>query len=298
MARLISKWTGDHGDARNRIRQHRSGMSDRTKDLRIGNTGALALAILRLAGPPAWGTEIPAADRRSGYDFMSPETRAMQDDDKSNPGMLWVLDGEAMWNSKDGASNLSCADCHTSESMRGVATHYPTFEVDYKRPVDLGERINICRERLTPFLDIGRELFERRQGQLNISCAQCHDDNWGKRSRRKHYSPGTADRVPALSARVAGPWLTPAALPQLPDWNAGGGVSVRCYRICRARALPRLARQRVKNRDPSSTPLSWRDVVECRLPYARLWPKRRFAAPQRYVRNDAIDLFRTFLLAK
>jgi L-cysteine S-thiosulfotransferase len=193
-------------------------MSDRTKDLRIGNTGALALAILNLAGPPAWGSEIPAADRRSGYEFMSPETRAMQDDDKSNPGMLWVLDGEAMWNSKDGASNLSCADCHTSESMRGVATHYPTFEVDYKRPVDLGERINICRskhqnatpfsfeskellaltafvthqsrgaaiqvtidERLTPFLDIGRELFERRQGQLNISCAQCHDDNWGKR---------------------------------------------------------------------------------------------------------------------
>jgi len=36
-------------------------------------------------------------------------------------------------------------------------------------------------ERLTPFFDIGRELFERRQGQLNISCAQCHDDNWGKR---------------------------------------------------------------------------------------------------------------------
>jgi L-cysteine S-thiosulfotransferase len=193
-------------------------MSDRAKDLRIGNTGALVLAILNLAGPPAWGTEIPAADRRSGYDFMSPETRAMQDDDKSNPGMLWVLDGEAMWNGKDGASNLSCADCHTSASMRGVATHYPTFEVDYKRLVDLGERINICRskhqnatpfwfeskellaltafvahqsrgaaiqvtidERLQPFFDIGRELFERRQGQLNISCAQCHDDNWGKR---------------------------------------------------------------------------------------------------------------------
>ena len=100
----------------------------------------------------------------------------------------------------------------------GVAAHYPVFDVDYKRPIDLGERINICRskrqnatpfrfeskellaltafvahqsrgaaiqvtidERLRPFLAIGRELFERRQGQLNISCAQCHDDNWGKR---------------------------------------------------------------------------------------------------------------------
>src|SRR6202048_4625319 len=115
-----------------------------------------------LAGPPAWGTEIPAADRRSGYDFMSPETRAMQDDDKSNPGMLWVLDGEAMWNGKDGASNLSCADCHTSASMRGVATHYPTFEVDYKRLVDLGERINICRSKhqnATPFSFESKELL-------------------------------------------------------------------------------------------------------------------------------------------
>jgi sulfur-oxidizing protein SoxA len=36
-------------------------------------------------------------------------------------------------------------------------------------------------ERLKPFFDAGRELFEGRQGQLNISCAQCHDDNWGKR---------------------------------------------------------------------------------------------------------------------
>ena len=34
-------------------------MSDRAKDLRIGNTGALVLAILNLAGPPAWGTEFP-----------------------------------------------------------------------------------------------------------------------------------------------------------------------------------------------------------------------------------------------
>ena len=101
---------------------------------------------------------------------------------------------------------------------RGVAAHYPVFDVDSKRPIDLGERINICRskrpnatpfrfeskellsltafvahqsrgaaiqvtidERLRPFFAIGRELFERRQGQLNISCAQCHDDNWGRR---------------------------------------------------------------------------------------------------------------------
>ena len=34
---------------------------------------------------------------------------------------------------------------------------------------------------LRPFLNLGSELFRRRQGQLNLSCSQCHDDNWGKR---------------------------------------------------------------------------------------------------------------------
>ena len=32
-----------------------------------------------------------------------------------------------------------------------------------------------------PFIAAGRAIFERRQGQLDLSCAQCHDDNWGKK---------------------------------------------------------------------------------------------------------------------
>jgi sulfur-oxidizing protein SoxA len=35
--------------------------------------------------------------------------------------------------------------------------------------------------RLEPFRQQGRELFNRRQGQINMSCAQCHDDNWGQK---------------------------------------------------------------------------------------------------------------------
>jgi L-cysteine S-thiosulfotransferase len=38
-------------------------------------------------------------------------------------------------------------------------------------PVTAGED-----DRLRPFLARGRELFERRQGQLDLSCADCHDD--------------------------------------------------------------------------------------------------------------------------
>ena len=52
-----------------------------------------------MTGLPAGGrrpsaAEIPQTERRSGYSFMTPDTKAMQDDDTANPGMLWVLDGE------------------------------------------------------------------------------------------------------------------------------------------------------------------------------------------------------------
>jgi sulfur-oxidizing protein SoxA len=35
--------------------------------------------------------------------------------------------------------------------------------------------------RTGPFLEAGRDMFTGRQGQLNLSCAQCHDDNWGQK---------------------------------------------------------------------------------------------------------------------
>ena len=177
----------------------------------------LATAVL---GASATAGEIPLADRKSGYEFMARETRAMQDDDTVNPAMLWVLDGEALWNRKEGSAAKSCADCHGDgrASMKGVAARYPAFNAARGRPVDLEQRINICRteqqqstplpfeskellalaayvgrqsrgmpieiaddERTKPFLQAGRELFTQRQGQLNLSCAQCHDDNWGQK---------------------------------------------------------------------------------------------------------------------
>ena len=42
-------------------------------------------------------------------------------------------------------------------------------------PIDVGSD-----ERSNPFVEAGRAFFYRRQGQLNIACTQCHDDNWGK----------------------------------------------------------------------------------------------------------------------
>ena len=65
---------------------------------RMRFAGAIAVALL-IAGS-AFAAEIPQAERRSGYDFMKPDTKAMQDEDTANPGMLWVLDGEGLWKRK------------------------------------------------------------------------------------------------------------------------------------------------------------------------------------------------------
>jgi L-cysteine S-thiosulfotransferase len=182
--------------------------------------GAIAVVLSILLGTSALAAEIPLTERKSGYEFMGRETRAMQDDDTTNPGMLWVLDGEALWGRKEGAAGKSCADCHgdARTTMKGVAARYPAFDAARRRPIDLEQRINICRterqnatplpfeskdllalaayvgrqsrgmpieiaddERTKPFLQAGRDMFYLRQGQLNLSCTQCHDDNWGQK---------------------------------------------------------------------------------------------------------------------
>ena len=107
--------------------------------------GVIAVALLIVGS--AFAAEIPQAERRSGYDIMKPDTKAMQDEDTANPGMLWVLDGEGLWKRKLGAVNKACADCHgeARASMKGVAARYPAFDKATGRPIDLEQRINSCR---------------------------------------------------------------------------------------------------------------------------------------------------------
>ncbi len=181
------------------------------------SAGALAISFTIIAASAA---EMAPGERKSGYDFMTRDTQGMQDDDTVNPGMLWVLDGEALWNRKAGTAGKACADCHVDArtSMKGVAARYPAFDAARGRPLNLEQRVNLCRserqqasvfryesrellaltafigrqsrgavveppsdERLKPFIAAGREMFMQRQGQLNLSCANCHDDNWSKK---------------------------------------------------------------------------------------------------------------------
>jgi hypothetical protein len=68
-------------------------MSVMLENLRSRTLGVLLLPALSLIALPASSTKIPSAQKQSDYESMSPQTRAIQDDDSVNPGMLWVLDG-------------------------------------------------------------------------------------------------------------------------------------------------------------------------------------------------------------
>jgi L-cysteine S-thiosulfotransferase len=200
--------------------------------MRLARTIAIAGV---LAATAAAAAEIPQEQRRSGFTFMTPETQTMQNDDTTNPGMLWVLDGEALWNKKEGSAGKACADCHgdAPTSMKGVAARYPAFDKTLGRPIDLEQRINLCRTnhqqatplpfesrdllaitafvarqsrgspieagsdpQLEPFIAKGRALYTQRQGQLNLACGNCHEDVWDKRLAGSAITQGHATGYP------------------------------------------------------------------------------------------------------
>ena len=179
---------------------------------------ATIVAAIALGCTSSVWAQASADPRRSGYDTMSPRIQSMQRDDLQNPGMLWVADGEVLWKKVFGIS-FSCAHCHNDakQSMKGVATKYPDWDPIEKRPVNLSQRINLCRTRHQLVLPLppesvellgleayvahqsrgmplapstakelveprerGRKQYEQRIGQLNLSCAQCHDQLPGK----------------------------------------------------------------------------------------------------------------------
>jgi L-cysteine S-thiosulfotransferase len=229
--------------------------------------------------------EIPMSERKSGYEFMGRETRAMQDDDTANPGMLSVLDGETLWKRHAGAAQKSCADCHgdARASMKGVAARYPAFNAALGRPVNLEQQINICRgERqqakafasesrdllaLAAFIgrqsrgvpiavgddaatrkaiEAGRAAYTRRQGQLNLSCAQCHDDNWNGRLAGSPVTQGQPTGYPIYRLE----WQTLGSLQRrlrncltgmravTPALGAQELVELELYLMWRARGMP------------------------------------------------------------
>lgn len=176
-------------------------------------TGTLIILLLQL--PMAVGIE---DKRRSATELMTPANRAMQDDMTIHPGSLWIMEGEQLWEEKTASGGKSCAMCHgnASSTMKGVSAGYPRLSDGRLKGLD--DQVNDCRvnrqglaplapesrpllsltaliayqsrglpiapdttSQVQPYLEMGRQLFFKRMGQLNLSCAQCHDERAGLR---------------------------------------------------------------------------------------------------------------------
>ena len=176
------------------------------------------------------------AETLSGYEFIKPETQAMQDDDFANPGLLTVELGEELFNEVHGKNAKSCASCHGEKgeklNVKNIA-RYPVYNSKTKEIITLQKRISNCRSTvtddslvtdhpdlialetfvrnraygekvnvqtegpITAFLKKGEELFTTRYGLIDMSCYHCHTLYPGSMIRGQKISQGQANGFPA-----------------------------------------------------------------------------------------------------
>lgn len=186
----------------------------------------------------------PFKEVLSGWLFREAETRAAEADSFANPGMLAVERGEALWNKIEGTVGKSCASCHNEAavSMKNVGAHYPKWDAEAKKPIDIEMQIDKCRVKnmgaeaykadsgdqvdLTTYIkyqslgtpvkldlaqggmqswwDKGKTLYYTRTGQLNLSCASCHEVNMDKMIRADHLSQGQVNGFPTYRFQTGG----------------------------------------------------------------------------------------------
>jgi sulfur-oxidizing protein SoxA len=176
-----------------------------------------------------------APQPKSGIEYAGSDVRALQADDFGNPGMLWVARGEKLWNAPAGRSEKSCASCHRDAptTMKGVATRYPRKDAGGGELLNLEGRINQCRVQqqgadtwryeseellsLTAYVahqsrgmpvnvqineanrvnfERGRDIYYRRQGQMNLACTHCHERNAGRKLLADTISEGHGNAYP------------------------------------------------------------------------------------------------------
>ncbi|MBO9431336.1 sulfur oxidation c-type cytochrome SoxA [Sulfitobacter sp. R18_1] len=171
----------------------------------------------------------------SGWRFRSDETQQLQMDDFDNSGMIFVDQAQAAWDTAEGSEGKSCASCHNDveTSMKGVRAVYPKWNEDAGEVRTLAQQINDCRENqmgaepykytgnqmtaMEALISVqsrgmpvnvaidgpaqstweqGKEMYYTRYGQLELSCANCHEDNYGNMIRADHLSQGQINGFP------------------------------------------------------------------------------------------------------
>lgn len=171
----------------------------------------------------------------SGWRFRSDETQALEMDDFENPGMVAVDAAREVWDTVDGSEGKACASCHNAveDSMVGVKAVYPKWNEGAGEVRTLEMQVNDCRTsrmgaeawkyeggEMTAMSALiamqsrglpvnvaidgpvqaaweqGKEMYYTRYGQLELSCANCHEDNWGNMIRADHLSQGQINGFP------------------------------------------------------------------------------------------------------
>jgi sulfur-oxidizing protein SoxA len=190
--------------------------------------GSTLLAMVASVGH----TEAPPI---SGYQFMAPETQQLQDDDFLNPAMFLVEKGATLWGQEWTDGGATCQSCHQdiATDMAGVAAVYPRTDpvsgglvsLEMKVISEIAGRLGAAAPAYgsedllaltaligfqsrgmptnvavtpdsAPWIEKGREIFYTRRGQLNLSCANCHQDHWGDKLRGDTISQGQINAFP------------------------------------------------------------------------------------------------------
>ncbi|MGJ4931512.1 sulfur oxidation c-type cytochrome SoxA [Bradyrhizobium sp. HKCCYLS2038] len=188
----------------------------------------------------------PLPEIISGFEFRSKETQDVQKDEFQNPGMLWVERGSRLWATVEGAAGKSCSSCHgdAAKSMASAGAAYPKWNEKKGKPVNLEQQINICRTDnmkaepwefktealtsmttfiktqskdvavsvkvdgpMTPWFEKGKQLYYQRNGQLDMSCASCHEKHYGQFLRSDYLSQGQTNGFPTY--RLASQTMIP-----------------------------------------------------------------------------------------
>jgi L-cysteine S-thiosulfotransferase len=169
---------------------------------------------------------------RSGWTFRKDSTQEIQMDDFDNPAFVFVDQGIDFYNAIDGTVGKSCASCHSDvEKFAGLRASMP--RVQNGNITTMEDLINGCRtERMgadawkwssskmtavTALIGLqsrgmpisvkmdgaaaahwskGKELYYTRVGQLDMSCANCHEENYGNMIRADHLSQGQINGFP------------------------------------------------------------------------------------------------------
>ena len=167
--------------------------------------------------------------------------------------------------------------------MRGVAARYPAHDAASDRVQNLEQRINACRTRhqsatawvyeseallsisayvahqsrgmpvagevpaaLRESFERGRTQYQKRVGQMNLACAHCHQQHWGRTLLAQTISQGHGNAYPAYRLE----WQSVGSLQRrlracyfgvraaMPAYEAPQLLDLEVYLAWRGRGLP------------------------------------------------------------